>query len=285
MPSTHKSPRSTENQESGATRRSSAALARHIRKCAICRHPQREQIEDDFIRWYDPWTIVEDYELPSRSCLYRHVEARGLLARRRRNLRGVAERILENVDSAVITANAVLHAMRLFAHITEDGQWLELPKRAVITHVHAYPDTAAPRAPADSEKLSDAASLEKPAKQPVKSTTNARPETSHSPLITSHLPSDPARKELNAMLRGIHTQGPKPGLEAQRVAVLNQAADLLPVVNRLVAAAEARAAADDALTDLLPSDSVQSLVLPDHSSLATAFLIGTQNSNGGDASD
>lgn len=280
MPSTHKSPRSTENQESGAAGRSSAALARHIRKCAICRHPQREQIEDDFIRWYDPWTIVEDYELPSRSCLYRHVEARGLLARRRRNLRGVAERILENVDSAVITANAVLHAMRLFAHITEDGQWLEPPKRAVITHVHAYPDTAAPRAP---ENLALAGGPS----GPVGAGFQPRPPSANAPRDSrsrtegadrgdaGHPLPDPARKELNAMLRGIHTRGPKPGLEAQRVAVLNQAADLLPVVNRLVAAAEARADSEE---------NPPGASFP-FSAAKEEILIGTQNSNGGDASD
>ncbi|MHB8675278.1 MAG: hypothetical protein ACYDCE_02225, partial [Candidatus Acidiferrales bacterium] len=57
-----------------------------------------------------------------------------------RNLRGVSERILECVTNASPSASSVLRAMRIFAHITEDGQWIEPPKRAIVTHVHAAAD-------------------------------------------------------------------------------------------------------------------------------------------------
>jgi hypothetical protein len=119
-------------------RSSKRSLGRHTRKCAVCNHPDREQIEDDFLRWHDPWDIADAYDLPSRSSLYRHAEALGLLAQRRRNLRGVAERFLERVDDATFTSNSILQAMRLFAHITEDGQWIEPAKRAIVTHIHTY---------------------------------------------------------------------------------------------------------------------------------------------------
>jgi hypothetical protein len=105
-------------------------LARHARKCSICNHAQREAIEDDFFRWDDP--------------LYRHAEATGLLARRRRNLRGVAERVLENVDDAKISGNTILRAMRIFAHVTEDGQWIEPPKESLVTHIHKFEQPAPP---------------------------------------------------------------------------------------------------------------------------------------------
>ncbi|MHB8756095.1 MAG: hypothetical protein ACYC92_14240 [Candidatus Acidiferrales bacterium] len=125
-----------------------AALGRHRRRCAICHHPELEEIEAEFIRWADPHDLVDDYQLPSRSAIYRHAEATGLLARRRRNLRGVSERILECVTNASPSASSVLRAMRIFAHITEDGQWIEPPKRAIVTHVHAVadPDVADPEA-------------------------------------------------------------------------------------------------------------------------------------------
>ncbi|MHB8526237.1 MAG: hypothetical protein ACYDD2_08795, partial [Candidatus Acidiferrales bacterium] len=54
--------------------------------------------------------------------------------------RGVSERILECVTNASPSASSVLRAMRIFAHITEDGQWIEPPKRAIVTHVHAAAD-------------------------------------------------------------------------------------------------------------------------------------------------
>ncbi|HEV2489592.1 MAG TPA: hypothetical protein VGT03_07275 [Candidatus Acidoferrales bacterium] len=119
---------------------------RHARKCAICNHPRRDEIEGDFFRWDDPVRIYEQYGLPSVSALYRHAQATGLLARRRRNLRGVAERVLENVDDAKVSGSTILRAMRIFAHVTEDGQWLEPPKESLVTHIHKFeqPASASP---------------------------------------------------------------------------------------------------------------------------------------------
>lgn len=119
-------------------------LARHIRKCAICNHPDREFIEEDFVAWRSEAFLCRVYTLPSPSSIYRHASATGLLARRRRNLRGVAERIMENVNGATVTASAVLRAMRIFASITEDGQWADVPRRSVVTHIHTHVASPAP---------------------------------------------------------------------------------------------------------------------------------------------
>jgi hypothetical protein len=112
------------------------SLARHARKCAICNHADRAAIDDDFVSWRSESAITVDYQLPSRSSVYRHAAATGLLQRRRLNLRGVAERILERVDEAPPTASTILRAMRIFAQITEDGQWVEPAKRSIVTHIH-----------------------------------------------------------------------------------------------------------------------------------------------------
>lgn len=118
-------------------------LARHARKCAICNHPDREFIEEDFVAWRSEAFLCRVYTLPSPSSIYRHASATGLLARRRRNLRGVAERIMENVNGATVTASAVLRAMRIFASITEDGQWADVPRRSVVTHIHTHAPSSA----------------------------------------------------------------------------------------------------------------------------------------------
>lgn len=131
-PETHQSPLSPRRPN----------LARHARKCAICNHPDRNDIEGDFLRWRDPVDIKVHYSLPSRSSVYRHAEFTGLLARRRRNLRGVAERILECVDDAKVSGNTILRAMRIFAHVTEDGQWIEPPKESLVTHIHKFEQPA-----------------------------------------------------------------------------------------------------------------------------------------------
>lgn len=115
-----------------------ANLDRHARKCAVCNHPQREEIEDDFLGWCEPAGIAEEYELPSRSTLYHHAHATGLMARRRQNLRIVAERILECVGTAEVNGNTVLRAMRIYAHITDDGEWIEPPRESLVTHIHKF---------------------------------------------------------------------------------------------------------------------------------------------------
>ncbi|MGB6876592.1 MAG: hypothetical protein WBD87_11205 [Candidatus Acidiferrales bacterium] len=128
-------PRSSQDAQRNQ-RQIAISLARHARKCAICNHADRAAIDDDFVSWRSESAITLDYQLPSRSSVYRHAAATGLLQRRRLNLRGVAERIIERVAEAPPTAAAVLRAMRIFAQITEDGQWVEPTKRSVVTHIH-----------------------------------------------------------------------------------------------------------------------------------------------------
>ena len=117
-------------------------LARHARKCSICKHPDREAIEADFINWRSEDTICYEFSLSSRSSIYRHAAATGLLKRRRLNLRGVCERIIERAEEAPPSAASILRALRIFAHITEDGQWLEPPRRPIVTHIHVTSDNS-----------------------------------------------------------------------------------------------------------------------------------------------
>jgi hypothetical protein len=64
-----------------------ATVARHARKCAICHHPDREDLEEDFLAWRNAELIQKDYELPNYRTIYRHARATGLYQRRRENLR------------------------------------------------------------------------------------------------------------------------------------------------------------------------------------------------------
>jgi len=115
---------------------SNPSFERHARKCAICKHPDCDSIESDFVSWRSETTIALNYQLPSRSSVYRHATAANLLERRRANLRGVCERIIEHVDQAPPSGMAVLRALRIYSQITEDGHWVEPPKHSLVTHVH-----------------------------------------------------------------------------------------------------------------------------------------------------
>lgn len=115
---------------------SNPSFERHARKCAICNHPDCDSIESDFVNWRSETTIALGYQLPSRSSVYRHAAAAGLIERRRANLRGVCERIIERVDEAPPSGMAVLRALRIYSQITEDGHWVDPPKHSLVTHVH-----------------------------------------------------------------------------------------------------------------------------------------------------
>ena len=49
-----------------------ADLERHSRKCTICRHPDRDAIEHDFLHWCHPVDIAEEFGLADHSSIYRH---------------------------------------------------------------------------------------------------------------------------------------------------------------------------------------------------------------------
>jgi hypothetical protein len=146
-------PKQPESSASRTEPQHAADVQRHARKCAICSHPDRESIEYEFIYWEDPVNLVDEYNLPSRSCVYRHAEATGLFALRLRNLRHVAGRILEQGDAADIALDSVLRAMRVYSHITEDGHWNEPPRVTVVEHRYVLSHSAGTPQPALASPL------------------------------------------------------------------------------------------------------------------------------------
>jgi hypothetical protein len=107
---------------------------RHARRCVICSHPDRDAIEGDFIRWRSPKFIAEDYHIADRSSFYRHAHATGLFARRRREFARVLEDILECVEHSTLedTADVIIRAARVYAHLDENGNWVEPPRTHII---------------------------------------------------------------------------------------------------------------------------------------------------------
>jgi hypothetical protein len=116
-------------------------LARHRRKCALCHHPDREIIEDLFIHWHSPESIVRFYNEDDDNDLtwvsiYRHAYAFGLDEIRRRNLRFVFEHLLEQADQITPTSATVIAAARaLGSCVSDTGQWNDPPKRVLVTNI------------------------------------------------------------------------------------------------------------------------------------------------------
>ena len=100
-------------------------LGRHEQNCKICKHPERENIERDFIAWRSPVTIAKEYELSNRATVYRHAHALGLFVKRQRNIRAALERIIERTDDVEVNASAVVAAVVAYSKINSEGRFVE----------------------------------------------------------------------------------------------------------------------------------------------------------------
>ena len=105
---------------------------RHSRKCQICHHPERAAIEEDFILWSSPGSIVDEYEIP-RMSIYRHAYAFDLFTIRRESLRLGLDRIVERGAETFVTGDMVIRAIKAQACLTDDNRWEDPPRRVVLT--------------------------------------------------------------------------------------------------------------------------------------------------------
>lgn len=103
---------------------------RHSRKCRICRHPDRDAIEFDFLRWRSSVAIAKDYGLPHHSAICRHARATGLFDRRDQTVAYALDPILEQSETVAIraTASTIVSAVTAYAKINGKGRWVR-PKR------------------------------------------------------------------------------------------------------------------------------------------------------------
>jgi hypothetical protein len=105
-------------------------LERHQRKCRICRHPDRDLIELDFLRWQSSKEIARTYGLPHHSAICRHARAVGLFERRDQTIHYALEPILEQADSVFMrpTPATLISAVAAYAKISDRGKRLRRPR-------------------------------------------------------------------------------------------------------------------------------------------------------------
>ena len=97
---------------------------RHEAQCAVCSHPQREELERDWLDWGSTSRIARDYQV-SRDSIYRHAHALGLFRKRQSNIRKALERMIEQAETVEVTAPAVVSAIQAYAKINSHGQWVD----------------------------------------------------------------------------------------------------------------------------------------------------------------
>ncbi len=109
-------------------------LERHARKCSICRHPQRQMIEEAFLHWRSPDTIMNWFNIVAETTIYHHAHAFNLFAQRNRNLQSALGNIVEELDRSAFTTRDMLDAVRALAHVNEDGRWIHPPTKSEIVY-------------------------------------------------------------------------------------------------------------------------------------------------------
>jgi len=97
---------------------------RHASQCSVCRHPQRDVIEEKFVDWVSQSQIIREHKL-SRVALWRHAKATGLFIRRDSNIRTALSRFIERCSRVKPTAAALVAAVVAYSKIDSSGHTLE----------------------------------------------------------------------------------------------------------------------------------------------------------------
>ncbi|MFY9560122.1 MAG: hypothetical protein WAQ52_07800 [Terriglobales bacterium] len=108
---------------------------RHEAQCSICKHPNREEIEREFVGWGSPAKIAKTYSL-QRDTVYRHARACDLFEPRGRNVKAALGRMIERVCDVPINASAIVAAIGAYSKINANGQWVE--RRETVDMVELF---------------------------------------------------------------------------------------------------------------------------------------------------
>jgi hypothetical protein len=107
-----------------------SGLEVHQIRCSICGHALQADIDARFVNWDPISHIAHDYNV-NRSVLYRHANATGLFETRACNIRRALGHIIDTASRVETTADSVVRAVKVFAHINARGEWFNPP-----TQVH-----------------------------------------------------------------------------------------------------------------------------------------------------
>jgi hypothetical protein len=119
--------------------------AYHRIKCNVCSHPNRAAIDEAFLRWESPETLVRKFGIAHRSSIYRHAHATGLYAKRRRALSSSLEFIIEHAGHVVPTASEFFRAVKEYGQLDDQGQRIVPSKPLIIQRVSvSCPETGSP---------------------------------------------------------------------------------------------------------------------------------------------
>jgi hypothetical protein len=118
-------------------------LSHHQRRCSICRHPEREAIEEAFLQWRRVKSIDLEFKPESgRTAIYRHARALNLFKQRNLSLRSSLEFVIEQAEHVMPTAEGLVKAIRAYTRINDQGEWIDTPTTHIVKVVPHFPQSA-----------------------------------------------------------------------------------------------------------------------------------------------
>lgn len=162
-------------------------LSRHRRICDICQHPACNLIQEAFLQWRSPLVIMKQFNLKSRTTIYHHAHAFRLFDLRDRTLRFALGHIIEEADRVHVTAQDVIRAAYAFAHINEEGLWIQPATKSEVV-----------------------VSANRPASPPLASQPAYGDSSSEEPRVPTRPTSRRRRTRLSKSLREIQALQPPP---------------------------------------------------------------------------
>lgn len=111
------------------------ALDRHSRKCQVCHHPYRREIEADYLRWRSLREIASSFGLADQTSVWRHACATGLRDDRQRRIAYALHPLLEQSEDTFIkaTPSAIISAVRTYSQINDEGR---RRRTKPVTHIY-----------------------------------------------------------------------------------------------------------------------------------------------------
>jgi hypothetical protein len=108
-------------------------LSHHQRRCSICRHPDREAIEEAFLQWRRVRNIDLDFKPEGGlTAIYRHARAFNLFKQRNLGLRSALEFVIERAENVMPTAEGLVKAIRAYTRINDQGEWIDTPTTHIV---------------------------------------------------------------------------------------------------------------------------------------------------------
>lgn len=97
-------------------------VERHSRRCTVCASPNRQSIEEAYLRWESPSKICKQFQIRCQSALFLHVGALHLAEERDKHIKRCLAGLIEKNLNRRLSGSALIAAIVAFSRIDAEGR-------------------------------------------------------------------------------------------------------------------------------------------------------------------